>query len=86
VKKIIEQARENDISDRLKRAAERCRNNLPDPQISDSIGDSQWFRDYCNICLGSPIGNAFLGCIVLGWQLHEEFNKSEEIVPKVYRA
>lgn len=68
-----------DVSQRLKVSAEaiRASRKIPDVIICDAIGDAEWFREYCNICLQSPISNAFLGCILFGWQLCEEYKKSE---------
>lgn len=85
-KKIMKQAEENTIADRLKLASESIRRDrkIPDVAICDAIGDSDWFLEYCSICLQSPISNAFLGCILFGWQLCEEFNRTKS--PTVYRA
>jgi len=84
-KKIMQQAADNAVSDRLKAAADAIRadRKVPDLAICDAIGDSAWFREYCAICLQAPIANSFLGCILFGWQLCEEFKRTEE---KVYLA
>lgn len=76
---------EVEVSDRLKLAADRIRQSrkVPDSSICDSIGDSAWFREYCNLCLQQPIANSFLGCILFGWQLCEEFKKLES---RIYEA
>jgi hypothetical protein len=77
------------VSDRLKVCAEtiRAERNIPDVSICDAIGDSSWFREYCNICLQQPIANSFLGCILFGWQLCEEYNKIRDLSsPIIYRA
>jgi hypothetical protein len=84
-KKLIDQAADNTVADRLKLAADKIRSDrkVPDVAICDAIGDSLWFREYCGICLQAPIANSFLGCILFGWQLHEEYKKSEQ---RVYSA
>jgi hypothetical protein len=84
-KKILEQAADNAVADRLKLAADKIRadRKVPDVAICDAIGDSAWFREYCGICLQAPIANSFLGCILFGWQLCEEYKRSAE---KVYLA
>lgn len=84
-KKIMQQAEENLVADRLKLAAEKIRldRKVPDVSICDAIGDSEWFREYCGICLQAPIANSFLGCILFGWQLCEEYKRSEQ---RVYTA
>lgn len=76
------------VSDRLKLCADSIREarKIPDVKICDAIGDAQWFRDYCNICLQAPIANSFLGCILFGWQLCEEYNKIKDYSPKIYTA
>jgi hypothetical protein len=87
-KKILNQAKENAVGDRLKLAADRIRQSrkVPDTVICDAIGDSAWFREYCNICLQQPIANSFLGCILFGWQLCEEYKKLFESNEVIYRA
>lgn len=87
-KKILEQATENMVADRLKLAADRIRSDrkVPDVAICDAIGDSAWFREYCNICLQSPIANSFLGCILFGWQLCEEYKRLLANNEVIYRA
>jgi hypothetical protein len=84
----IKKSSEDIIADRLKLAADsiRVQKKIPDVAICDAIGDSSWFREYMNICLQSPISNAFLGCILFGWQLHEEYQKIEKGSGIVYRA
>lgn len=76
------------IADRLKQAADiiRAGQKLPDPDVANAIGDSKWFREYSNLCLQAPIANAFLGCILFGWQLCEEYNKLKEGSGIIYRA
>jgi hypothetical protein len=91
IKKSPEMQRKMDesaVADRLKLAADtiRAANKIPDVAICDAIGDSQWFREYMNICLQSPIANAFLGCIIFGWQLHEEYQQIKDATGIIYRA
>lgn len=76
------------VSERLKLAADtiRASRKIPDVMICDAIGDSAWFKEYMTVCLQSPIANAFLGCILFGWQLAEEYNKIENATGLVYRA
>lgn len=89
MKKILQQVKENMIADRLKLSADKIRSErkVPDTEICDAIGDATWFREYCNLCLQQPIANSFLGCILFGWQLCEEFKglNDRDVVPKVYR-
>lgn len=84
-KKILQQAAEAAVASRLKLAAERIRasRSVPDVAICDAIGDAEWFREYCNICLQAPIANSFLGCILFGWQLCEEYHKLESRIEVV---
>lgn len=86
-KKILQQAIENDIADRLKLAADSIRvsRKVPDVAICDAIGDSAWFREYCQICLQAPIANSFLGCILFGWQLCEEYQR-QKAATRIYSA
>lgn len=89
MKKILDQAKESAISDRLKLAASRIRSDrkVPDVVICDAIGDADWFREYANICLQSPIMNSFLGCILFGWMLCEEYKRiSTENETRIYSA
>jgi len=76
------------ISDRLKLAADaiRAARNVPDVTICDAIGDAAWFREYCGICLQQLIANSFLGCILFGWQLKEEYDRLQQATGIVYRA
>ena len=76
------------VADRLKLAADaiRASRKVPDPAICDAIGDAPWFREYSNICLQQPIANSFLGCILFGWQLAEEYNRIANAGGIVYRA
>lgn len=85
MKKILQQVKENMIADRLKLSADKIRSErkVPDTEICDAIGDATWFREYCNLCLQQPIANSFLGCILFGWQLCEEYRKLET---RVYSA
>jgi hypothetical protein len=88
-KKIMQQAAEHAVVDRLKLAADHIRaaRAVPDVAICDAIGDSAWFREYCNICLQAPIANSFLGCILFGWQLCEEYRRlADDERVKVYQA
>jgi hypothetical protein len=88
-KKIMQQAAEHAVADRLKLAADHIRaaRAVPDVAICDAIGDSAWFREYCNICLQAPIANSFLGCILFGWQLCEEYRRlADDERVKVYQA
>ncbi len=79
---------ERSVADRLKLAADsiRAQHLIPPTEICDAVGDSAWFREYMNICLGSPISNAFLGCVLFGWQLAEEYRKIESATGVIYRA
>ena len=85
-KKILEQTEDNAVRDRLKLAAEHIRSSrkVPEAAICDAIGDAEWFREYVNICLQQPIVNSFLGCILFGWQLSEEYKKLSEESRIVY--
>jgi hypothetical protein len=84
----IKKSAEDAVADRLKLAADsiRAQKKIPDVAICDAIGDSGWFREYMNICLQAPIANSFLGCILFGWQLHEEYKKIQEGTGIIYRA
>ena len=85
-KKIYQQATDNAVADRLASAADsiRDRRATPDIAICDAIGDAPWFREYCTVCLQQPIANSFLGCILFGRQLCEEYKRQESA--KVYLA
>jgi hypothetical protein len=87
-KKIMQQVTENAIADRLKLASDRIRaeRKVPDVTICDAIGDATWFREYCNVCLQQPIANSFLGCILFGWQLCEEYKRLVSNNEVIYRA
>ena len=76
------------VADRLKLAADsiRASRKVPDTVICDAIGDSAWFQEYMRICMNSPISNAFLGCILFGWQLSEEYKNIKEATGIIYRA
>ncbi len=66
------------MSDRLALAAKtlKAKHELPPADVIDAIGDAPWFREYLQVCLAHPMGNAILGAIVFGWQLNDEVKKN----------
>lgn len=67
----------------LQKAADKIKKAGPDQfyaGLGDLIGDAPWFREYCQICLAHPLGNAILGAIVFGYQLRDKVSEMEQKV------
>ena len=91
IKQTPEQSAEiqrKQYADRLKLAADTiiAARKVPDALLCDAIGESEWFARYCDHCLTQPLGASFLGCILLGWQMCEEYNRIKEATGIIYRA
>ena len=76
------------MSDRLQLAAKtlKAKKELPPAEVVDAIGDAPWFREYLQVCMAHPIGNAILGAIVFGWQLNDEVRKNSTVSQVVHLA
>lgn len=54
-------------------------------ELLEALAQADYFKEFCQISLAHPIGNALLGAIALGWQLRDKVAEIEAET-LIYRA